>query len=336
MADAANTPSGVTDSGASFGGGGGAFDFEGLGNMINSGIETFHRETLNKQELRGNDPCLYWAAQEELYYGVIKDAVEKANGVAAKTSALLQMALHQSYKSRGYPSSKYVGGKDLGTFLGEELGLDALVPEGMLAGFGIAIGLSGGAAAPFAAGALSEYIKDHLPSWADIRDGRIPINGKGVQMGNSGVFLWGEGLPANPSSSSQKRQIYESSQAKYRGRPIADAIALWVEYQRDNVAPPDYSSARRKLIDYVGTWEGSGDYDLWQPGDPITSTSKVGEINFVKADLFRGIDEAKGLCNSIRQQGIDYQIGLGEAEERRKLIGLIGALAVAFIAARRL
>jgi len=306
--DANNQVTDVDDEGISTEGGGmgggGTIDqlFEGIGGAIDGWYE---REA-TKKTLRGENPCHFFASIEELWYGTVGPKWWKAWGVARKSSMKLQRAITEAIENQGKAKANYyVTSTKLKTYLEGQVGEEALVPPGA---YSLAL-LSG----PMAPAIIDGFISDRLPSGNDILNGRVFKSEKGLQISN-GIYLWATGLPTNPQTDAERLQLV--NQGRYGGPVFSDLLNGWIEHQRNRVSPAGFLSARATLEKLVGNWEGTGPWGIWEEGDPVSSTSRVGLLDDFRVTMFEEeYDEAQALCEEQRQWQRDQaEAGIGLAE----------------------
>ena len=63
------------------------------------------------------------------------------------------------------------------------------------------------------------------------------------------------------------RPIGTSRVGRYSGDNIRAWVAAWVDRQIQTASPPNYPAARERLLNLVGTWQGSGPFGIWQAPD---------------------------------------------------------------------
>jgi hypothetical protein len=310
--------SGISTEGGGMGGGG---TIEQLFTGIGGAIDGWYARESTKKTLRGENPCHFFASIEELWYGNVGPKWWKAWGVARKSSMKLQRAITESIDKQGRTplGSHYVTSTKLKTYLEDQVGEEALVPPGV---FVLAL-----MAGPLAPAIIDDFIKDRLPSGNDILNDRVERGEKGLQV-SPGIYLWAPGLPTSPSNDTERHEL--STQGKYGGPEFGELLDGWIEQQRNRVSPAGFLSARATLEKLVGNWEGSGAWGIWEEGDPVSPTSKIGFLDDFRVTMFEEeYDEAQALCEAQRQWERDQAEDVLDLAEKGLLLDASKAWGVA-------
>lgn len=302
-----NTADGVSDEGVDFGGVG--FDFEGLGNMINGGIETFHTETLDKQRQRGYDPCTYAASIEEGWYVTLGPKWWKANSAARKIGMALNRAINESINARGVEGvpKKFVAGLPLWRFLIDQVGINALLPEEVIASTNVISVLAGPAAGQLA---REQFVRDHLPSGTNIARARIDQRRRGLPLDDD-IYLYGPGVassPSGPMGSAQRNRAIAAG--RYSGPGAVALIEQWVGEMVARVVPVGFLSARQRLEALVGSWQGSSQWGVWQEADGFVAGSQIGFFDEYRVRMWREFEEAQDKCDVLRAEDLRFRASL--------------------------
>lgn len=296
----------VSDEGVEFAGLGG-MSWAWIGTMIDDAIQTQHDVAEQRQRARGADPCVYWASIDELWATNHGPAWWRATTTAAKVSDALSRAIEESIRARGRTANAS-GQTPLADFLVQQLGADSLIPDVTKAELFLVGLLTQGftlGALPFEVAAI---IENYLPLGSDLlRTGVYSRQDKGLEI-SPGIYLWGPGLPANPTNETQNALIRR--RGRYSGRLISDQIREWKERQVDRVVPARFGTARARLINLVGSWEGSGEYGVWVPSDGYAETSRIGFLLDWRETFFAERAVARDLCRSY-EQSVQDRLDLG-------------------------
>ena len=292
-----NTAEGVSDEGVDFGGGMG-FDFEGLGNMINGGIETFHTETLDKQRQRGYDPCTYAASIEEGWYVTMGPKWWKANSAARKIGMALNRSIGEAIRARGVSKpDKYVPAIPLWRFLIDQVGIQALLPEEVIAATNALSVLAGPAAGQ---AAREQFVRDHLPTGGKIANSAIDQRRRGLPLDDD-IFLYGPGVassPSGPLGSSQRNRAIAAG--RYSGPGAVALIEQWVAEVAARVVPAGFHTARMRLEALVGNWKGTSEWGVWREADGFAAGSQLGFFDEFRVRMWREFEEAQDKCDVQR------------------------------------
>jgi|TARA_R110000824_G_C15230052_1_gene678459 hypothetical protein len=292
-----NTAEGVSDEGVDFGGGMG-FDFEGLGNMINGGIETFHTETLDKQRQRGYDPCTFAASIEESWYVTMGPKWWKANSAARKTGMALNRAIGEAISARGVKKpAKYLTATPLWKFLIDQVGIEALLPEEVIASTNVLSVLAGPAAGQLA---REQFVRDHLPTGNTIAKARVDERRRGLPLDDD-IYLYGSGVAANPSGTMGSPERHRAILAgRYSGPGAVALFEQWIGEIAARVVPAGFTSARQRLEALVGSWQGSSEWGVWQESDGFVAGSQLGFFDEFRVRMWREFEEAQDKCDVLR------------------------------------
>jgi len=283
---------------------GGTMDYAALNDSINAAVGGHYEFELDKQERLGSNPCAFWVAMFQRWDMEARHPLWKVETLAARISEKLQLAIGDSFMEQGEPSPDYVGGQPAAVWLLDKIGPQDLIPQSLLGLSAFATFLSGGVGAAGAPGAMLMYISSHLPNPNKILEGKVPTNAKGLEV-SSGVSIWGSGCSSNPTSQADKDKCRDHG--TYRGTRIAEALADWANYQQQNVSPPNFSSARARLTNVVGRWEGTGDFGIWKTGNSVSANSRLGSLYDLERMYKDGIAEGRAACDAM-------------AEDRSKLL----------------
>ena len=308
------TATDVSDRGVEFGGGGGVMDWSWIGDMVDAGIQTQHDVAEQRQRARGADPCVYFASIDEIWATNHGPAWWMATTTAAKVAEKLDRAITESIRRRGR-ASQAASQSPLEDFLVDQLGADELVPPAIITWMVIQGFLTSGASVAQAPAAVLAYIKDHLPRGSDILAGTVSGAEKGLEVG-PGIYMWAPGLPTRPQGEADNRRLRE--QGRYMGPTIVAQLAEWTTVQRERVVPNGFLSARGKLTNLTGGWEGSGNYGIWVPSDGYAPGSRIGFLEDWRETFWAERAEAKALCR---------QWGEREQERADVAAGMPGYLA---------
>mgnify|MGYP003627657766 CR=1 FL=1 len=322
-----NAPAGevtsVSDEGVSDAGGG-PMDWSWLFEGIDGAIDGWYQRESEKKSLRGYDPCHYFASIEELWYNNIGPIWWKAQGTARKTAMALERAINESITNQGKAKpAKYATSTKLQKFVRQQLSDNDLVPP-----FAFAVALLAG---PFAPAVITDLIKARLPSGSAILAGQVNRQERGFEV-SPGVYVWGPGLPDEPSTDAEKSSCWQSG--KYGGPGFAQVVDAWTAQQVARVVPAGYLSARAKLERIVGTWQGTGPWGIWQPADGFLDGSRIGFLDEFRTRMWREYEEAQVLCEELRQHDRAIDWGEQDLERDKALIdasrwwGLAAALLV--------
>jgi len=307
---------------------GGGMDYADLNESITAGVSQKYTDEIRKQEFLGNDPCGFQVALQQRWDMEARHPLYRVETLAARISDKLQTAITDSYRERGEPDPDYVGGEPASLWLLDKIGAADLIPQSVLGLAAFAGWASAGANIAFVPGLLLAYVQERLPSGQQIVEGTVPVNGKGHQV-SSGVFLYTSSCESNPTTQAERDECIEKG--KYRGTRIAEELHEWAKYQQENVSPPNFSSARARLTNLVGSWKGTGEWGIWVPGNTVIPNSRLGSLYDIERFYKDTIAESKAECQYWR----------GEAgkqawfvQYRNALLG-IGALYVGWTWARR-
>ena len=244
----------------------------------------------------GSDPCAQEMQLREWDAEVYRRGVTQVAGTAAAISEQLQRAIAVSINTLGHSGQT---GTPLEVWLNNNIGLGNLTPTAEEAGIATIGILTGGVGLSIAIPAALGRVRNRLPSAAKIRAGNVSSEEKGLQVG-PGVYLWAPGVASNPTTPAQQRKARETG--KLQGPAIADAINGWIQHQIDRVTPADFASARNRLARLVGSAEGSGEFGIWQQGDPVTATSKLGQLEAIRGEVRARREELDERCEAEKAE----------------------------------
>jgi hypothetical protein len=320
-----DTATEVSDAGAQFGGGGGMMSWQWIGDMVDNGVNTQHQAAAFRQGARGHDPCIYFASIDELWATDVGPAWWKATSVANRVSYKLRRAIRESIRARGR-HAQAASQTPLQDYLMNQIDPINLLPDAVVArlivqGFAMPFGMSM-ATAP---GQVLDTIRAYLPRGSDILDGSVSGSEKGLEIG-PGVFLWAPGLPSRPQGEADNRRLRDHG--RYIGPLIKQQVEAWVDQARERVVPAGFSSARMRLTNLTGSWEGSGDFGVWIDGDGYSRQSKIGYLEDWYNRFWAERAEAQQLCRelgALEQDRLDEMAGLpGRVAKGAFVLGMAG------------
>jgi hypothetical protein len=313
----------------SFSGGGSFTDPRAWADAINAGIFTQSMSAQMRQDAQGN-PCGAAAFWREYMGANLRFEWDDKEQAVRQRAQFLPLTIRDSLERRGMapPGSDLAEGKALGEFAVEVLDVEDLIPASDL----IFITLFAGPFPHLQIGARMAFIQDHMPSGLSLANGswRGRMSNTGTRI-SEGVYL---------------------KNGVYRGATILQLIDRWIQYQIENVSSPALGNARTDLIRMVGTWQGTGEYGIWQEGDGVATGSELGILRYMWNHLTELEGFSTDLCNAIHiaeQRRADETLsgGLSLAEEalalerlaieakQRRDYGLIAvAMVGAFVVAR--
>jgi hypothetical protein len=259
--------------------------FSGAGELANTFMS-------GRWSATGGDPCAGVMALQEYERDIYRPRRQQAAGVAKTASDRLMRHMDTVFATRGRAGGT---GTPLGTFLINQIGMGKLTPEVEEVGL-VLLGI--GTAGVGAGIAAADAVRRRLPTAAEINEG-INRNSWGLETG-PGVFLWAPGVSRNPTTEAQKRKA--RNQGRFIGATVADVVESWRAEVISNANPPNAPSARADLNRLVGSWEGTGDWGIWQESDGYSPTSKLGEMDDLQAGMLARIDQLDERCEQDRAE----------------------------------
>ena len=256
--------------------------FEWIGNTIYQAVMSQAQMAQMRQDGQAH-PCGMAAYLREILVGAegLEILDNKWEAVREKAQ-FLPLAIGDSLRVLGTAPD---GGMRLSDFAISTLGADRLIPGAYRAG----LALAGGLFPPAILAIEAQWVEDRLPTGLSIENGSYRQNMTNVgERVSSGIYVWGE-QPTTPGT--------------YRGSEISGMIAAWIRYQAENVSTPMLGNAREDLTRMVGTWQGTGQYGLWQESDGARSGSELALAIFQVGEMVRLEEESRLLCNQIHIAG---------------------------------
>ena len=294
-------------------GNGGSVDMSGgtsyqwIGDMINSGIMTQHYAAKMRFEMERN-PCDFAAAIREKLAadGAVNTKVVAAITKLRQMGTFLPDFIGEIFQARGNfpPGSNLAGGKTLGEYALEVLGPNRLIPEDTR--FAMAM------ASPFLPPQVAilqpiRFVDSHMPSGLNLVNGTWYDD---VRSPSSSDERLASGVYLSPQTSGPDRTY-----ATYKGHVIRQLIDSWMAYEINNVYSTEYPNIRANLINYAGTWQGSGRYGVFDPySDPVLPGSKVADLQRLQSEMERVEVESRTFCNQLISTQTEMMGDLTEAE----------------------
>lgn len=212
------------------------------------------------------DPCQAWINLGNWDTNIYRPNYRRAMTKARQLTVALQDHMENLIRTRGRSGGT---GIPLERFIFEEMGglggaaQELLLPErqlGWIRPVCVAQILAG--TPQLCVAHITDAIRSHLPLADDIRNGTIsPMETESLSPGI--------GLTEN----------------RYTGTRIIEIVERWLDHQYREANPPEHPNARNKLINLVGTWEGTGPFGFWKaPDNP--------EALFIRVPLESGTFEA--------------------------------------------
>jgi hypothetical protein len=216
------------------------------------------------------EPCVANAWLREQYALGLSPRLDRLHSDTRQAAEFLPTVIGESLSRQGRLAPGVEGGTRLGEFLFHSLGPARVVPPWALTPL-VLLG-------PIGIPLTFQWIEDHLPSGVQLRSGawKQSVLGSGGIRVSAGVF-------------------YQADD-QLRGNAIRDGIQQWIQNQVDNVQPAGVPSPRTKLVNNVGTYQGSGPYGLWQEGDPILPGSKLATAGNVETQMLDVIETSDEAC----------------------------------------
>ena len=243
----------------------GAIDYAGLITSIFGGVNDSINLWYNISRQQA-DPCQAWINLGNWDTNIYRPNYRRAMTKARQLTVALQDHMEAVIRTRGRSGGT---GIPLERYIFEEMGglgshaQELLLPERQLGWRRPVCALHILSGAPQVCVAhITDAIRSHLPLAEDIRNGNIsPMEAESLSPGI--------GLTDN----------------RYTGTRIIEIVDRWLEHQFREANPPEHPNARNKLINLVGTWEGSAPFGFWQaPENP--------EAIFARVPLASGTFEA--------------------------------------------
>jgi len=258
--------------------------WEWIGNTIYQGVMSQAQMAQMRQDGQ-HHPCGMAAYLREILVGAEGLSILDNKWEAVREKAqFLPLAIGDSLRNLGNspPGSDLQGGKRLAEYLFDSLGVERLIPPGHIVGTVLACAPLG----PQAVAACQvQWIEDRLPSGLSIASGAY-LNAPSRRDG-------GERVSAN---------LYITNN-RYRGTALKGAIRSWIRYQAENVSSPMLGNAREDLTRMVGTWQGTGQYGLWQESDGARSGSELALSIFQVGEMVRLEETSRLLCDQFNIAG---------------------------------
>ena len=217
------------------------------------------------------EPCVANAWLREQYALGLSPRLDRLHSDTRQAAEFLPTVIGESLSRQGRLAPGVEGGTRLGEFLFHSLGPARVVPNWALAPL-VLLG-------PIGIPLTFQWIEDHLPSGVLLRSGawKQSVQGSGGTRVSAGVF-------------------YDHGDNQLRGNAVRHGIQQWIQNQVDNVQPAGVPSPRTKLVNNVGTYQGSGQYGLWQEGDPILPGSKLATAGNVETQMLDVIESSDLAC----------------------------------------
>lgn len=259
--------------------------FSGAGELVNTFMS-------GRWSATGGDPCAGVMALQEYERDIYRPRRQQAAGVAETAADLLSRHMDTVFATRGRAGGT---GTPLGTFLINQIGMGKLTPEVEEVGL-VFLGI--GTAGAGAVIAATDAVRRRLPTAQEINEG-INTNTWGLKTG-PGVYLWAPDVAKNPTTEAQKRKA--RNEGRFIGPQVASVVESWRAEVIANANPPAAPTARADLNRLVGSWEGTGDWGIWQPSDGYSPTSKLGEMDDLQAAMLERIEQLDIRCEQDRNE----------------------------------
>jgi len=335
MTDTTGTAAANGDGGSN--GSGGSTDWGSIVDSIfegvNGAIDTFYEAQEQKWAVIASNPCIGVVALEEFEATMYRPTMARAVGTASAISQALRRDIGESLRTLGHSGGT---GTPLEVWLNNQIGTGPLTPTAeepltTLVGF-----LTMGASLGPGGIATLATIRGRLPTYAEIQAG-IGTDERGLKVGPD-VYLWANGVADNPTTAAEQSKARRIG--RLRGARVRDEVDLWVLHQIAEVIPPGYGSPRQNLARLVGTDSGSGEFGIWVPGDPISETSKIGELIRLRDDIRERTILLDGRCVEWQAEQAELRRYAAETERADRLatagaattIAGYGAAVAAFVA----
>ena len=229
-----------------------------IGGIVDNAVITWYNIATQQA-----DPCNGANTIQSYEATVWRPNYLRATAAARRISERLAGFLTRSISTGGHSGGT---GQPLEVFLlrwfgaGDELqGAEYLLPPSALVGLGLGPCLFPG---PGCSAALHAWVRDRLPGPNQLL-GTEPIPRTTENSPSSGVGLQGS-----------------AGRRKYTGPEIIAAVDAWREQQISEASPSALPRARAQLTELVGTWIGSGPWGIWQsPTNPESAAQRTKQDN---------------------------------------------------------
>ena len=222
----------------------------------------------------------------------------KANSAARKIGMALNRSIGEAIRARGVSKpDKYVPAIPLWRFLIDQVGIQALLPEEVIAAANALSVLAGPAAGQ---AAREQFVRDHLPTGGKIANSAIDQRRRGLPLDDD-IFLYGPGVassPSGPLGSSQRNRAIAAG--RYSGPGAVALIEQWVAEVAARVGPAGFHTARMRLEALVGNWKGTSEWGVWREADGFAAGSQLGFFDEFRVRMWREFEEAQDKCDVQR------------------------------------
>lgn len=265
----------------------------GIFDSIDGALDGWYAREGDRRQAFADDPCRYKVELDDWIVKNVLPQIRTANINASVIASVGIQAQNNALNNLGRPSTQYIGVTSWGSWAASSGELP--IPP---AAAGILFLLLGPVAAG-AEGAWAGFIQNRT------REGRVPYatragSNKGFEV-YAGVYLYAAGASAGSGQ--------HLATGILRGDRVRSAWLTWRNtVVRPNVAPPAVPSWRAELVKLVG--RARSGWLPWNTGDPIAASSKIGQLEQLRAYLL-GLRATEASACALRPKFPPYYPGGG-------------------------